>query len=138
MDNQFWTIERKPDESQRDFIFRTWREANPYLPEDIAANPYKLRGRRHGHGEIVPQGYGSPYRFGRILRDMVQSSQESLGAVPIFKFTETDAKGFELHVTYFAWNGPETDKFESGPHIAAFYNPANGPTFGNPNWKGQD
>ncbi len=128
MDKQFWTIERAPGESHRDFIIRTWQEVKPDLPEDITNQDIT---QYHVQAEVVKDGYESPYQFGAVLRELV-----GLHTAPIFQATHTDESGL-THAIYYAWGEPLLSPDGStGPVIAAFYNPQAGPTFGQPNREG--
>jgi hypothetical protein len=128
MDKQFWTIERKPGESARDFILRTWREAKSDLPQNIANLDLT---KCHAQTEVVKDGYESPYRFGVILRELVGED-----FAPIFQATHTDGNGL-THAVYYAWGQMEQEADgDNGPTVAAFYNPQAGPTFGQPDRSG--
>jgi len=124
-DKQFWTIERGEDEPLRDFIFRTWREANPALPEDLASAGI---GEAIYQAEIVTAGYLSPYHFGIRLREMVGGANDgTLRCVAIYAATCPDDQEICTKTIYYCWDEPHED----GPAMAAFYDPSRGPTFGN-------
>jgi len=124
-EKQFWTIEREEGESLRDFVFRTWREANPALPDDLAQPDI---GKATYQAEIVTAGYLSPYHFGVRLREMVGGANDGTSrCVAVYSATSPDGRGL-CKTIYYCWDEPHKD----GPAMAAFYDPSRGPTFGNP------
>lgn len=124
MTKQFFTIERELNETWRDFVFRTWRTANPNLPEHL----YQV-GQWQFSDEVVWEGYLSPYRFGIKLREMVGGANDGTSrCVPIFAAKQANDRGVIDRTVYYCWDEPDID----GPHVAAFYAPYLGPTFGNP------
>jgi len=105
----FTSIDRQPDESLRQFVVRTWRTANPTLPEDLATiHPTSLQ------IEQVAEGYRAPYAFANKLREMVGGDR-----VAIWSTSHQDPDGL-THTIYYAWN---TLSGHGTPTRAVFYDP---------------
>ena len=101
----FWTIERIEGESIRDFVLRTWGECYPDLGADELQNRMD---EGSNSAVVVKNGYLSPYKFGRVLREMVGDEKAAiLGAYAKDRAT-----------IYYTWR-IEGD----GPVVAALYNP---------------
>jgi len=114
--DMFTAIDRQPDESSRDFVTRTWRTANPTLPENLTTiHPTSLQ------VEQVTEGCRAPYAFANTLREMVGGHW-----VAVWSTSHQDPDGL-THTIYYAWN---TLSGHGTPTRAVFYDPQHRPSQG--------
>jgi len=108
----FYTIVRDQDESVSSFARRVWATLNPdYTDEGYDA----LQNKPSVARIIVPEGYESPYRFGKRLREMVGDHD-----APIFSATRRlDVKGW-VHTRYYCYR----QAGRNGPSEVVVYDPA--------------